>query len=65
MNSGIATSPSVWNGIVVIPSSKAYEPSKELEQIEDPKEDETINIEINESVKDERSAVEEPKMELN
>lgn len=64
-NNGIATSPSVWNGIVVIPSSKAYEPSKELEQIEDPKEDETINIEINESVKDERSAVEEPKMELN
>jgi len=28
-NSSIATSPSVWAGVVIIPSSKAYEPIKE------------------------------------
>lgn len=39
-NSSIASTPSVWAGVVVIPSSKAYEPSKELEQIEEPKEEE-------------------------
>ena len=31
-NSSIATSPSIWAGVVIIPSSRAYEPSKELEQ---------------------------------
>lgn len=30
-NASIATSPSVWAGIVVIPSAKAYEPPKETE----------------------------------
>ena len=39
MYQAIATSPSVWAGVVVIPSSKAYEPSKEIEQIEEPKEE--------------------------
>lgn len=31
-NSSIATSPSVWAGVVIIPSSKAYEHIKEIEQ---------------------------------
>jgi interleukin enhancer-binding factor 2 len=31
-NSSIATSPSVWAGVVIIPSSKAYEHIKEVEQ---------------------------------
>ena len=43
MKLAIATSPSVWAGVVIIPSPKAYEPSKELEQIEDTK-DEDSNI---------------------
>ncbi len=41
MKLAIATSPSVWTGIVIIPSLKAYEPSKELEQIEDPKDEDS------------------------
>ena len=40
LNSAIATTPSVWSsGVVLIPSSKAFEPSKELEQTEEPKEE--------------------------
>lgn len=31
-NASIATTPSVWAGVVVIPSSKAYEPTKEAEE---------------------------------
>ena len=37
-NSSIATSPSVWAGVVIIPSSKAYEPS--LDQQNEEKEEE-------------------------
>ena len=54
----IATSPSVWAGVVIIPSSKAYEPSKELEQIEEPKEQE-------DTVTSTGATLTEPKMEVN
>lgn len=58
-NADIATAPSVWAGVVVIPSSKAYEPAKESEpQSEEPKEE-----------MEEQSAASEPtsepKMEQN
>ncbi len=39
-NSSIATSPSVWAGVVIIPSSKAYEPS--LDQQNEEKEEEMV-----------------------
>jgi interleukin enhancer-binding factor 2 len=59
-NSSIATSPSVWAGVVIIPSSKAYEPIKDadLEAGGDKLEDEQLGEEG-----DEASFV--PKMELN
>ena len=49
-NSSIATSPSVWAGIVIIPSSKAYEPS--LDQQYDDKEDD-LNKEDEQMISDE------------
>jgi len=64
----IATSPSVWTGIVVIPSSKAYEPNKEIEQIEDARDDETAatmsTIEAIENGAGQSEST-EPKMEIN
>lgn len=68
-NSSIATSPSVWAGVVIIPSSKAYEPSKELEQIEEPKEEEATAEGSEQAaaatVAAAQEGAEEPKMELN
>ena len=71
MYQAIATSPSVWAGVVVIPSSKAYEPSKEIEQIEEHKEEE--NPAVTEAGMGEEQAANgegqsenvEPKMETN
>lgn len=65
-NASIATAPSVWAGVVIIPSSKAYEPSKELEQIEEPKVDETATDAVAEAGA-EKAATDgaEPKMETN
>ena len=44
-NSSIATSPSVWAGVVIIPSSKAYEPS--LDQQNEDKDDEMNQLDEN------------------
>jgi len=44
-NSSIATSPSVWAGVVIIPSSKAYEPS--LDQQNEDKDDEMNQLNEN------------------
>jgi len=54
----------VWAGVVVIPSSKAYEPSKELEQVEEPKEEETVAA-AEQAANGGQSESVEPKMELN
>jgi interleukin enhancer-binding factor 2 len=51
-NNSIATSPSVWAGVVIIPSSKAYEHIKEMEQDK-----------LEEG--GEEASLVEPKMELN
>lgn len=67
-NSSIATSPSVWAGVVIIPSSKAYEPSKELEQIEEPKSEEKTDAntsQADESIEKSIGDETEAKMELN
>jgi interleukin enhancer-binding factor 2 len=62
-NTAIATSPSVWAGVVIIPSSKAYEPSKEIEQIEEPKEEESAVATPAEG--DSKPVDDAPKMEVN
>ncbi len=62
----------MWAGVVVIPSSKAYEPSKELEQVEEPKEEETVAAAVAEAGTAAEQAANggqsegvEPKMEFN
>lgn len=40
-SSSIATSPSVWSGVVIIPSSRAFEVTKEIEQNKSKEEEET------------------------
>jgi len=57
----IATSPSVWAGVVIIPSSKAYEPIKETEQ-------ENIGDKLDDDADDDgtfAATLIEPKMEIN
>ena len=52
-NSSIATSPSVWAGVVIIPSSKAYEPSIEQQNEE---KDEEMNQSNEEAMTNEDSS---------
>jgi hypothetical protein len=57
----IATSPSVWAGVVIIPSSKAYEHIKETEQ-------ENIADKLDDDGDDDgafAASIIEPKMEIN
>ncbi len=60
----------MWAGVVVIPSSKAYEPSKELEQVEEPKEEDTVAVAeagtaAEQAANGGQSEGVEPKMEFN